>query len=82
MGYNDMWLRNTMDFKVFGVPLYIILLCGLAGVAVDIDHPVAYLLGIEDGRFLHIPLLASAGCIVFYYGAYITGLLVRMVLKK
>jgi len=32
-----------------------------AAVAIDIDHPLAYLLGIQDGRFLHLPVLLIIG---------------------
>ena len=30
------------------------------GVMFDIDHPIAFLLGIKDGRFLHNPFFAGS----------------------
>ena len=30
------------------------------GIMFDIDHPIALLLGIEDGRFLHDPFFAGS----------------------
>lgn len=77
-----MWIRDWLNCKVLGVPLYIIGVCGLAGILVDIDHPLAYMLKIPDGRFLHIPFLAGAMCIILYCGARAGGLLIKMVLKK
>lgn len=53
---NDMGLRSLLGFKVRGVPLFAVCLCGLAGVLVDADHIIAYHTGL-DGRFLHVPFL-------------------------
>jgi len=66
---------------VFGVPLWIILLCGLVGILIDIDHPIAYYwIRDLDGRFLHTPLLIASCVVLCGCGAYIGGLLIRMVL--
>ncbi len=77
-----MGIRHLLGYKVLGVPLYVIGLSGLAGVAVDADHALAYWLKIPDGRFLHIPLLAGAGSIILYCCARGGGLLIGLVLKK
>ena len=80
---SDMWLQDISNYQVFGIPLWVILLCGVAGILVDLDHPIAYywLKGL-NGRFLHTPLLI-ASCIVFLgCCAYIGGLLITLVLGR
>jgi len=73
--------RHIIRHQVRGVPLWVILLCGLAGVLVDIDHPIAYYLIPEwSGRFLHTPLLIGSSIVLCGCCAYIGGLLLRMVL--
>lgn len=72
-----------MDSHLCGVvPLLIILLCGLAGILIDLDHPIAYyLLKNPNGRFLHGPVFVI-GCTIF--GACVScmaGLYAWMVLK-
>jgi hypothetical protein len=66
-------LRRDALFAFFG--------CGFAGVLVDIDHPIGYLLGLS-GRFLHTPLLAASGFVLCGCGAYLGGLLLGKVLKQ
>ena len=76
-----MWLQNILCYQVCGVPLWVILLCGLAGILVDIDHPIAYYLIPEwSGRFLHKPLLIISGIVLCGFCAYCAGLYIRMVL--
>jgi len=77
-----MRIRHLLHIKLWGVPLYIVCLCGLVGMAVDVDRPLAYWLEIPDGRFLHIPLLAGAVSIILYCCARAGGLFIGMVLKK
>ncbi len=77
-----MGIRHLLGYKVLGVPLYVIGLCGLVGMAVDVDHTLAYSLKISDGRFLHIPLSAGAVSIILYCCARGGGLLIGLVLKK
>ena len=79
-----MGIRHLLGYKVLGVPLYVIGLCGLVGMAVDVvDHPLAYYFPeVFDGRFLHTPLLVMALLVVFYYCARGGGLLIGLVLKK
>ncbi len=48
----------------------------LCGAAIDADHPIAFLLGIADGRFLHYSLwFALVYC--FVCGVTATALAVR-----
>ncbi len=75
-------IRSWFKRKLFGVPLYVVILSGLAGVAIDGDHILAYWLQIPDGRFLHLPLLASAVSVILYCGARAGGLYIGMVLRR
>ena len=77
-----MWLQNILNYSLFGIPLWVIGLCGFIGVLIDLDHLIAYywLRGF-DGRFLHTPLLITCSIILFGLGTYIAGLLIWMVLK-
>lgn len=52
------------------------------GVFVDLDHPIAFLLGIEDGRFFHYPILFATFFLFCGLFAYLTGLLFAMVLRN
>jgi hypothetical protein len=56
-------------------------LCGCAGILPDIDHPLAVLIGIEDPRWLHIPLFLIALGFIICSCAYIAGLYIKVVLK-
>jgi hypothetical protein len=49
-------LERVLHRKVVNVPLYIIGICGLAGVLIDIDHPISYWITGEARRADHIPL--------------------------
>jgi len=76
-----MWLQNIIHTQVFGVPLWVILLCGLVGILIDIDHPIAhYLIPEWSGRFLHTPLLIISCVVLCGCCAYFGGLFLRMVL--
>ncbi len=76
-----MRVRDILHYQVCSVPLWVIGLCGMVGVLVDLDHLIAYywLTGL-GGRFLHTPLLIVSGAVLLGCCAYITGLLVRLVL--
>jgi len=77
-----MWLQSITHYQVFGVPLWVIVLCGVIGVLVDIDHPIAYYFIPEwSGRFLHTPLLIASGLVLCGCCSYTAGLLLRMVLR-
>ena len=76
-----MWFKTLEDLSVCGVPLLVILLCGLAGVLVDLDHPIAhYLLPKLHERFLHTPILIICGLGLLYLCTYLGGLLLEVVL--
>ena len=77
-----MGIRHIFNRKLWGVPLYVIGFCGLVGMAVDVDHALAYWLEIPDGRFLHLPLLAGAVIIILYCCTRGAGLYIRMVLRR
>jgi hypothetical protein len=62
-------LGTNGDSKIRGHALYTGLLGGVAGILLDIDHPIAYWLGWNwDGaeRFLHFPVVvACVGLLIF-----------------
>ena len=62
MGNKRLFERNGVDvgirLKMFAAAF---LMGCIAAVAIDLDHPLAYLLGIQDGRFLHLPVLLIIG---------------------
>ena len=76
-----MWLYDLLHINLHGVPLWVILLCGVVGILVDIDHLIAYYLVPKwSERFLHTPLLIISCAVLCGCGAYLGGLLVRLVL--
>ena len=77
-----MWLQNIIHYQVFSIPLWVIVLCGVIGILVDLDHPIAYYwLTKFNGQFLHTPLLIISCVVLCGCGAYIGGLLIRVVLR-
>ena len=74
-------MGTKQDSSVRVSPLLIIGLSGLAGILVDIDHPLAIWLGIADKRFLHPYLLIASLIVLCGIGAYLGRLLHRMVLN-
>lgn len=65
-----------------GKPLLIGLLCGVCGVLLDLDHPIAYALNIGYPRFLHpVYFYISCGIIIGCISC-VGGLLFKMVLKR
>jgi len=78
-----MRIRDTAHFKEHGASPLAFWLCGIAGVLVDIDHPIAYyLLPEASGRFLHTPILVICCLVLCALGAYLTGLYFRLVLTN
>ncbi len=75
------WLFNNLHTSLFGVPLWVISVCGITGVLVDIDHLIAYywLTGL-DGKFLHTPLFFISCLVFFGLSAYLTRLFIQLVL--
>lgn len=77
-----MRIQRWTHIKLWGVPLHVVCLCGLVGMAIDADHIIAYWLEIPDGRFLHLPLLAGAVSIILYCGTRAGGLLAGRILRR
>lgn len=69
-------LRN----KIIGVPLWVIGACGLVGVLIDLDHPIAYWITGEPSRFAHFPLAIVSGVVLCFVGACLGRLYVKKVL--
>jgi len=67
---------------VRGVPLWVIGSCGLAGILVDIDHPITYWLTGKATRADHIPLAIICCIILCGIGACFGGLYGRLVLRE
>ncbi len=55
--------RRSIAWLVGGI----MVLAFVAGIMVDVDHPLAQVLGIHDARFLH-PYFAYAGLILLGSG--------------
>lgn len=67
---------------------WVVCLCGLAGVLVDIDHVISYvffpqLLQQDDtlGRFLHTPIALGSGIVLFLAGACVLGFCISLFLR-
>lgn len=77
-----MGIQRLVCRRVRDVPLWVIGICGMAGVLVDIDHPVSYWV---EGHFTqadHIPI-AVIGCVVLFgVSACIGGLYLKLVLRR
>ena len=62
MGDKRLPERNGVDmgFRLKVFTLALLVGCCVA-VAIDLDHPLSFALGIPDGRFLHLPVLLIIG---------------------
>ena len=80
---NEM-VRKRLGDLVLGIDrsLVVGILCGCLCVFIDIDHPIALAIGIEDARFLHPYYFILACLIVCGVFAYVGGLLLKAVLRK
>jgi len=66
---------------MFWVALFVFWICGSLSVLVDLDHIIKfYLLPRRDWRFLHLPILIIAGCMLLGALSYLGGLFLGMVL--
>jgi uncharacterized membrane protein len=74
-------LERIVHFKARGVPLWVIGICGLVGVLVDIDHPIAYWVTGKTTRADHIPLAIISCLILCGVSACIGGLYCKLVLR-
>jgi len=76
-----MWLRDKLYSKYILIgSLAVVALLGSAigSVAFDLDHPIAWLLGIENGRFLHHPTAILYGVLVVVLSWRIVKLVSRL----
>ena len=69
-------MGNILRYSLFGVPLWVILLCGVLGVLVDLDHVF------WGTRKLHPYLLLASSIVFCGTCAYLGGLFIRMVLGR
>jgi hypothetical protein len=80
-----MWLPTKDNCTIFVRSLSVICLCGLVGILPDIDHVVAFFIGVPkeaDHRIWHLPLLIGVGIVMLCLGAFSAGLYFGAVLKK
>jgi hypothetical protein len=77
-----MWIQHFIYSKVRGVPLWVIGVCGLAGVLVDLDHLFPYWITNITCKSAHKPLAIISCIILCGIGAYCGRLYIRMVLKR
>ncbi len=79
-------ISGKRPFALHGRALRIGLLCGIAGILLDVDHLIKSILWPElpvvpYSRFLHAPLLIACSVALVGIGAYIGGLYIKVVLK-
>lgn len=79
-----MWARVTKSRIVRSRAFCFSLLYGLAGILVDIDHPIGYFTGWDAPyyRWLHTPLLIISSFILGCCLSYLGGLFLKMVLNR
>lgn len=77
-----MGIFYSFNYKVRGVPLWIIGSCGLAGILVDLDHPISYPITGYPSQWLHIPIAVISCIILCSIGAYCGRLYFKLVLTK
>ena len=80
----NVWLPklvSVLHSKVRGVPLWVIGACGLAGILVDIDHPITYWITGKASRADHKTLAIISCLILCGVSAYIGRLYTKLVLK-
>ena len=79
MGDKRLPERNGVDmgFRLKMFTIAFLMGC-IAAVAIDLDHPLSYALGIPDGRFLHLPVLLILGVV----WACVGGLCIKMGVLK
>ena len=82
MRLNAARLQHFIHYKVRGVPLWVIGCCGLVGVLVDIDHPIAHWITGHTYRAAHIPLAIISCLILCGVGAYCGRLYYKLVLAR
>ena len=81
-GKLSFWFCNIRNYLQMHMSLVAGIFGGCLGVFVDIDHPIAFLLGNQSGRFFHYPLFFIAFAVFCGLCAYIGRLLCMLVLRK
>jgi hypothetical protein len=72
-------LKRIINNRIFRI----VVLCGGAGVALDIDHPIHfYLIPELDGRFLHTPALYICSSIIACLLLYATVIYIQSLVRK
>jgi len=77
-----MRIRPPKHFKVRGLPFWIIGLCGLSGVLVDLDHPISYWITGHASRAAHLSIAVICGLVLCGVIALCGGLFFKMVLTR
>jgi|WetSurMetagenome_2_1015567.scaffolds.fasta_scaffold278172_1 hypothetical protein len=77
-----MWIQRFLRRRFYGVPLWIIGTCGLAGVLVDVDHIIPYWVKGFCAQGLHTPLAITSGIVLLCVGACCGGLYFAFVLTR
>lgn len=78
-----MWHFNKLCDAVWRSSFFVGVLCGFAGVFVDIDHVIKVVLfPNQSWRFLHPWFLISTCLVLLGLGAYFGGLHLKLVLRK
>jgi len=81
-GKLSFWIQNLRHYCEVHFALVAGIFCGCMGVLVDLDHPIAFFLKIEYGRFFHYPLFFLTFAVFCGLCAYIGRLLFALVLKN
>ena len=77
-------VRKRLGDLVLGIDrsLVVGILCGTLCLFIDLDHPIALAIGIEDARFLHPYYFIIACVIVCGVFTYVGGLLLKEILRR
>ncbi len=77
-----MRVRLTKYFKMRSLPFWVIGLCGLVGVLVDLDHPITYWITGHASRAAHLSIAVVSGLVLCSVIALCGGLFFKMVLTR
>jgi len=75
-------LEYLARYNLLGVPLWIILLGGVCGVLVDVDHPISYWIMGQTSRAGHIPFAIISLFVLCYITSRTRGLYNKYILRK
>jgi len=76
-----MWLQRRLysrNFLTGSLAVVALLGSAIGAIAFDYDHPIAFLLGIEKGRFLHHPTAICCCVVLLISGWWIIKLVYRL----